>query len=141
MPLFASDAEVYEHLGRLIQDAVADDELWAAIARADAVVQLALYEPGAIITVRAVAGGEGEERQTELGPGSLRPDVVLRMSADTLHRLLLGRVNPTVALAHGDVSTRGPAAKVLELVPLAQPLGERYGSQLEAAGREDLARA
>ena len=45
MPLFASDAEVYEHLGRLIQDAVADDELWAAIARADAVVQLALYEP------------------------------------------------------------------------------------------------
>ena len=36
MPLFASDAEVYEHVGRLIQDALADDELWEAIARADA---------------------------------------------------------------------------------------------------------
>jgi hypothetical protein len=138
MPLFTSDAEVYEHVGRLIQDAVADDQLWEAIARADAVVQLSLYEPGAVLTVRAMPGAE---RQVELGPGGLQPDVVLRMGADTLHRLLLGRLNPTVALARGDVTTRGPAAKVLELVPLAQSLAARYGPQLEAAGREDLARA
>jgi putative sterol carrier protein len=138
MPLFASDAEVYEHVGRLLQDAVGDEELWAQIARADAVVQLAVYEPGAVLTVKAVAG---DDREVELGPGRLQPDVVLRMAADTLHRLLLGRMNPTVALARGDVTTRGPAAKVLELVSLAQPLAARYGPQLEAAGREDLARA
>jgi len=138
MPLFASDAEVYEHVGRLIQDALADDELWEAIARTDAVVQLSVYEPGAVLSVRAIPGAE---RQVELGPGRLQPDVVLRMNADTLHLLLLGRLNPTVALARGDVTTRGPAAKVLELVQLTQPLAARYGPQLEAAGREDLARA
>jgi len=138
MALFASEAEVYEHVGKLFQDAAGDDELWSAIARADAVVQLEVRQPNALVTVRAVAG---EERAVELGPGSLQPDVVLRMGADTLHWLLLGRLNPTVALAKGDVVTRGPVAKVLELVPLAQPLAARYGAQLEAAGRGDLARA
>jgi hypothetical protein len=29
-------------------------------------------------------------------------------------------------------------AKILKLVPLAQPVTERYRAQLEAAGREDL---
>lgn len=138
MALFASEAEVYEHVGRLLQEAAGDDELWAEIARADAVVQVTLRDPDAVLTVRAVPG---DEREIELGPGKLQPDVVLRMDADTLHRLLLGRVNPTLALARGEVTTRGPAAKVLELVPLAQPLAARYGPQLEAAGREDLARA
>ena len=136
--LFASDAEVYEHVGRLLREAAADDELWAAMARADAVVQLALREPEAVLTVRAVPG---DEREVELGAGRLRPEVVLRMTADTLHGLLLGRLNPTVALARGEVVTRGPVTKVLDLVPLARALAARYGPQLEAAGREDLARA
>ena len=138
MALFASEAEVYEHVGSLLQEAAGDDELWAEIARADAVVQVTLRDPDAVLTVRAVPG---DEREIELGPGKLQPDVVLRMDADTLHRLLLGRVNPTLALARGEVTTRGPAAKVLELVPLAQPLAARSGPQLEAAGRDDLARA
>jgi hypothetical protein len=138
MALFASEAEVYEHVGKLFQDATTDDELWSAIARADAVVQLEVRQPNAVVTVRATPG---EEREVELGPGKLQPDVVLRLGADTLHLLLLGRMNPTVALAKGDVVTRGPAAKVLELVPLAQSLAARYGAQLEAAGRGDLVRA
>jgi hypothetical protein len=138
MALFASEAEVYEHVGKLFQDAAGDDELWPEIARADAVVQLEIRQPNALVTVRAVPG---DERAVELGPGTLQPDVVLRVGADVLHGLLLGRVNPTVALAKGDIVTRGPAAKVLELVPLARSFAERYGAQLEAAGRGDLVRA
>jgi hypothetical protein len=138
MALFASEAEVYDHLGRFLKEAAGDDELWAAIARADAVVQVVLRQPNAVLTVKAVPG---DDRQVELGPGKLQPDVVLRMPADTLHRLLLCQVNPTVALARDVIVSRGPAAKVLELVPLTRPLAPRYGAHLQASGREDLVRA
>jgi hypothetical protein len=47
----------------------------------------------------------------------------------------------TVALARGQISARGPVAKILQLVPLVKPLRPRYESQLQAAGREDLAKA
>src|SRR4051812_49592884 len=39
------------------------------------------------------------------------------MDADTGRALLTGELSPTVALARGDVRTKGPVAKVLRLVP------------------------
>jgi putative sterol carrier protein len=74
----------------------------------------------------------------DLGATSLQPEVILVMDADTGHRLWLGHVNVTVALARGEIKARGPVAKILRLVPLAQPVFPRYKAQLEAAGREDL---
>jgi hypothetical protein len=62
------------------------------------------------------------------------------MDADTAHRLWLGKVNVTTALARGQISARGPVAKILQLVPLVPPVRTRYESQLQAAGREDLAK-
>ena len=67
-------------------------------------------------------------------------DVDLFMDADVAHRFWLGMVNPAVALARGEITPRGPAAKVLELVPIGEPVFARYREQLEAAGRDDLAR-
>ena len=60
------------------------------------------------------------------------------MDADTAHRFWLGKVNVTVALARGQISARGPVAKILKLVPLVKPVQGRYEAQLEAAGRADL---
>ncbi len=136
MPSFASDAEVYEHLGKLLQDVVADEQLSAPLARANTTVQYQLRAPDAQMTVRAV---EGEEHRVDLGRTELRPEVVLRMDADVAHRFWLGMVNPAVALARGEITPRGPAAKVLELMPIGEPAFARYREQLEAAGRADLA--
>jgi putative sterol carrier protein len=137
MPTFATEAEVYEHLGKLLQDVVADEQLGAPFARANTTVQYQLRAPDAQLTVRAV---DGEERRVDLGQTDLRPEVVLRMDADVAHRFWLGMVNPAVALARGEITPRGPAAKVLELVPIGEPVFARYRDQLEAAGRDDLAR-
>jgi hypothetical protein len=41
-------------------------------------------------------------------------------------------------LANGDIRARGPAAKILQLVPLVKPGFPRYRQQLEASGRVDL---
>jgi len=137
MAIFANETEVYDHLGRLVRDVVGDEELGRPFERAGGVVQYQLRRPDALITVRAV---EGEERQVDLGETGLRPDVVLRMSADVAHRFWLGRVNPAVALAQGEIMARGPVSKVLEVVPLGEPVFDRYRAQLEATGNGDLAR-
>jgi hypothetical protein len=63
------------------------------------------------------------------------------MDADTAHRFWLGKVNVTVALARGQISARGPVAKILKLVPLVEPVRTRYEAALQEAGRDDLVRA
>ena len=58
--------------------------------------------------------------------------------ADVAHRFWLGKVNVTIALARGQIKTKGPVAKVLSLAPLVKVVVPRYRAQLEAAGRADL---
>ena len=97
-------------------------------------------EPSARISIFAPAR-RGVDPRVDLGPTTLEPDVVMTMPADVGHRFFLGKVNVTVALARGEMTARGPVAKILKLVPLVKPVFPRYRSQLEAAGRPDLAGA
>ena len=135
MPYFKDDQEVYQYIGRLFEDLSQDDELAPKFRKANTIVQYQYRDPESQITVKLV---DGEDGQVDCGETSMEPEVVMTMDADTAHRFWLGRVNVTVALARGQISARGPVAKILKLVPLAEPVKERYRAQLEAAGREDL---
>jgi hypothetical protein len=137
MPYFKDAEEVYAHLGRLFEDIIADEELGQGFRRADTVVQIRMRRPDSQVTVKAL---EEEDLVVDFGVTELRPDVVLAMDADTAHRFWLGKVNVTVALARGQISARGPVAKILKLVPLVEPVRGRYESRLQDAGREDLAK-
>ncbi|HEX7298750.1 MAG TPA: hypothetical protein VF257_07065 [Solirubrobacteraceae bacterium] len=136
MPYFKDAEDVYAHLGRLFEDILADEDLGARFKGADTVVQIRMRRPDSQVTVKAL--GE-EDLQVDFGITELRPEVVLAMDADTAHRFWLGKVNVTVALARGQISARGPVAKILKLVPLVEPVRGRYESRLRDAGREDLA--
>ena len=136
MTYFATEEEVYEHLGKLFQELITDPELVAAFTQTDTIVQYRYREPAATITVKIKAG---EDPQVDLGESKLVPEVVMAMEADVAHRFWLGRVNVTVALARGEIKAKGPVAKILRLVPLIKPVFPRYVAQLEASGREDLA--
>ena len=138
MPYFKDAEDVYANLGRLFEDALADAELGPRFQSTDTVVQYRMRRPDSQLTLRTL---ESEDLRVDFGVTELRPEVVLAMDADTAHRLWLGRVNVTVALARGQISARGPVAKILQLVPLVKPVRSRYESQLQAAGREDLAKA
>src|SRR5436190_13264441 len=135
MPYFKDAEEVYANLGRLFEDIVADDELRSRFQGADTVFQYRMRRPDSQVTVKAL---QEAEPQVEFGITELRPEVVLAMDADTAHRFWLGKVNITVALARGQISARGPVAKILKRVPRGKPVQPRYESQLEAAGRSDL---
>jgi hypothetical protein len=136
MPYFKDAEDVYAHLGRLFEDIIADEELGPRFKRTDTVVQYRMRRPDSQVTVKAL---EDAALEVDFGVTELRPEVVLAMDADTAHRFWLGKVNVTVALARGQISARGPVAKILKLVPLVAPVRERYASRLQDAGREDLA--
>ena len=137
MPYFKDAEDVYAHLGRLFEDSLADEELGPRFRATDTVVQYRMRRPDSQLTLRVL---EQDEPRVDFGVTELQPEVVLAMDADTAHRLWLGKINVTTALARGQISARGPVAKILMLVPLVPPVRTRYESQLQASGREDLAK-
>jgi hypothetical protein len=137
MPYFKDAEEVYSNLGKLFEDIIADDELGPRLRSTDTVVQYRMRRPDSQLTLRVL---EEDEPRVDFGVTELQPEVVLAMDADTAHRFWLGKVNVTTALARGQISARGPVAKILKLVPLVPPVRTRYESQLQQAGREDLAK-
>jgi hypothetical protein len=139
MPLFKDADDVYANLGLFMRQLAVDPEMTNVLQRLDTTFQLRLRNPDSVLTMRTPR--EEEPAQVDLGETTLRPEVVLQLDADTAHRFWLGQVNAAVALARGDIRTRGPVAKVLGLVPLVKPGFPRYRTQLEAAGRADLLEA
>lgn len=114
MAHFESDAEVYDQLGGILNNLVYNTERRALLLQADAVVQFAFRDPNATVTLDVRAN---KTPRIQMGDSKLRADVVLSMDADTGRALLTGELSPTIALARGDVRTKGPVAKVLRLVP------------------------
>jgi putative sterol carrier protein len=132
---FKDEQEVYQYVGKMFEDLMADEALASQFQKANTIIQYQYREPDSQITVKIL---DGESPQVDLGPTTLEPEVVMAMEADTAHRFWLGKVNVTVALAKGQIKAKGPVAKILRLVPLVKPVFPRYRAQLEAAGREDL---
>lgn len=136
MTYFKDEPEVYEHIGRLFVEMMADEQLATQFKRANTIVQYRFRDPDSTITVKML---DGEDTQVDLGPTELAPEVIMTMDSDTAHRFWLGRVNVTVAMAKGQIKAKGPVAKILKLVPLVKPVFPRYHAQLEQSGRDDLA--
>src|SRR3954470_15133149 len=128
MPVFESDAEAHERLGSLLRAIAADSDLGPKARETDAVVQLALRAPDATVTADLRAG---RGVRVETGSSKLSPDVVLAMDGDVAPRLWSGELNPLLALAQGQVRTKGSTAKVLRLVPLFVAAAPRYREWVE----------
>jgi putative sterol carrier protein len=114
MAHYETDAEVYDQLGGILTNLVYNTARREQLHQADAVVQFAFRHPDAIVTLDVRAN---KQVRVDLGDTKLRADVVLAMDADTGRAILHGELNPTLALARGDVRTKGPVGKVLRVVP------------------------
>ena len=135
MAYFADEQEVYRYIGGLFRLLLEDDELRAGLLSADTIVEYRYRRPESEITVRLLAG---EQPQIDEGPSDLEPELVMTMDADVAHRFWLGKVNPTIALARGQIRAKGPITKLLRLVPIVQPAFPIYRQLLEREGRTDL---
>ena len=134
--MFTSEEDVYQHLGRLLEEMCADPVLGPQWQRADTVVQYRTFDPDSRSTVDLRADSVPTVHLG--GSDELVPEIVMTMSADTAHRFFLGEVCVPVAIARREILTQGPATKVLKLLPLVKPFFPRYRALVEAEGRADL---
>jgi putative sterol carrier protein len=114
MAHYETDAEVYENLGGILTNLVYNAARREQLHQADAVVQFAFRHPDATVTLDVRAS---KPPRVDLGDTKLRADVVFAMDADTGRAILHGELSPTLALARGEVRTKGPVGKVLRVVP------------------------
>jgi hypothetical protein len=126
--VFGTERALYDGLGRMFEELVGDPLVAPHLQRADTVVQYRFADPAATITVDVRMD---REPSVVLGVSALVPEVVLSMDADTAHRLFLGEVNLTVALARGQIQRQGPVGKVFKLVPLLRSCVGRYRAQAD----------
>ena len=120
---FTSAQDIYDSIGRLMQELAADPVLQPVFHEADTCVRYELHDPDAAITVGSRAGSPV---RVDLGPSDQEPEVVITMDADTAHAYLLGEVDMTVALARGQITAEGPVTKILAVLPFFEPLLPRY---------------
>jgi hypothetical protein len=85
------------------QDSGAADEILAS----HMVIRLRCTEPAAEFTIN----GRRRPLQTVFGPSSLHPTLKIDLSADTLHRIMLGDLSLKTALARGLLKVQGPVWK------------------------------
>ena len=123
MGSFADSQEVYDRIGRVLQELAADPELLPVFHEADTCVRYELHNPESAITV---GSRRGAPVRVDLGPSDQEPEVVMSMDADVAHSYLLGELDMTVALARGQMRAEGPVTKILAVLPAFEPLLPRY---------------
>lgn len=92
-------------------------------------------------------GGEEPEVTVDLsvdpiklytGPCDKKPDVVMRMHADTAHRFWMQKVNLMVAVTKGEIRVKGSIPKVMKLLPVIKPSFAIYKEVLKELGYTEL---
>jgi len=120
---FATANDVYDRIGRVMQELASDPELIPIFQETDTCVRFELHDPESAITVGS--RGRGPVR-VDFGPSEQEPEVVVSMDADVAHTYLLGELDMTVPLARGQMTAEGPVTKILAVLPIFEPLLPRY---------------
>jgi putative sterol carrier protein len=135
MAVFKDQAEVYQYIGGIFEEALADPELGQKFAASGVILRVTYSDPDSVLTVDMPSKKVFYGEDAQNGP---KPVVEMSMKADVAHRFWLGEVNITTAMAKGQVKAKGPIPKILKLVPLTKILFPRYRESLIRSGRTDL---
>jgi hypothetical protein len=131
MPFFASTNQFYE-CTRSLFSRIQEEQPDAgdAILASRLVIRLRCAEPDAEFTIT----GRKRPVQTTFGPSRLRPTLDIELSADTLHRIILGELSLKTALARGLLKVRDPVWKTRALAELFYRGQALYPDVLQAQG-------
>ena len=115
MSFFTSSDQFYEITQALFDQVRREDNKAAeALNKARLLIRFNCREPEAVITIN----GRRVPAEVTFGVNKIRPEVDVRLTADTFHRILLGELRLSKALASHEIEVRGPAHKALAVAGL-----------------------
>ena len=79
-----------------------------------------------------------EPVQFYTGPCDKKPDVIMRMHADTAHRFWMQKLNLMIAITKGEIKAKGPIPKIMRLFPIIKPSFPLYKETLQEMGYIEL---
>jgi hypothetical protein len=135
--VFHDAQDVYDCIGKIFEEAIADPEIGPKTKEAGLTILFNFTDPDSIIYVDFAHG------DVFFGGGvpDTEPAINLAMKADDANKFWLGKLNLVMAMAKKQVKAKGSVPEMLKMLPLAKPLYARYEASLRANGRDDLIRA
>jgi putative sterol carrier protein len=134
--LFRDAQDVYDCIGKIFEEAIADPEIGPKTKEAGITIRFDFTDPDSVIYTDFAQGTVAfGDRVT-----TTEADVKLAMKADDANKSWLGKLNLVMAMAKRQVKASGSVPEMLKMLPLSKPLYARYEAQLKAAGRTDLLR-
>jgi putative sterol carrier protein len=132
--LFQNAQDVYDCIGKIFEEAIADPEIGPKTKEAGLTIRFNFEDPQSVIYVDFAQGN------VFFGDGvpDTNPAIRMGMSADDANKFWLGKLNLVMAMARGQVRAKGSVPEMLKMLPLAKPLYARYEAILRDTRREDL---
>jgi putative sterol carrier protein len=132
--VFRDAQDVYDCIGKIFEEAIADPEIGPKTKEAGLTIRFNFDDPDSAIFVDFAEGNVfyGD------GVPDTDPAIKMGMKADDANRFWLGKLNLVMAMAKGQVRAKGSVPEMLKMLPLAKPLYARYEAILRSTGRDDL---
>ncbi len=108
MPFYDSSEQLYQVLKLLFSRISAQNpEATQAVNRARLIIRFKISSPQAELLIN----GKRNPAEIIYGPSNTRPDIVVDITADGLHNILLGELRLRKALGSGQMKVKGPVWK------------------------------
>ncbi|MBP8000116.1 MAG: SCP2 sterol-binding domain-containing protein [Chloroflexi bacterium] len=107
-----------------------DPHAAATLLQSRLVIRLQFTQPNGVILL----SGRGQTVETHFGTNSLKSDLDINLSGDTLHAILLGQITLTKALGSGKLGVKGPVWKATVLADLFRQSQTLYPQILRDQG-------
>ncbi len=123
MPIYSSAEQFYITFDLLFKEVQRRDPRAAEkVQEAKVLIRFYLQNPEASIIIN----GRRDPATITFDDMRIRPEVDVKMSADTFHHVILGDERLSKSLANGSMKIRGPARKALALADLFKQCQDLY---------------
>ena len=123
MAVYASDEQLYNCFKALFKRIAEEDDAAAnALLKSKLSIRFKCSEPTASITIDA----RKKPLDISYGSASIKPLLDIKLTADTLHSILLGEIGLSKAMGSGRMKPKGPIWKTVALEPLLHDAQKLY---------------
>lgn len=134
MPFYKDSETLCGVMTDLFQRAMQTPAAVRAMQNSHLVVRMNMQDPAFVLTI----DGKSRPPRFLCEADGVRPDLVLRMPADVLHRVWLGQIRLRDAFFGGQIKLEGSMLRAMGLAELFRQVEALYPSVLEERGLDGV---